>query len=75
MTFAYLSPSRSLWFKGEGHKKEELRVTRAQFDQGKSQTNYCFNYIDSSPPRQNGCHFADDSFQCLFMNEKFFISI
>ena len=27
------------------------------------------------PPRQNGCHFADDILRCIFMNEKFCISI
>ena len=32
---------------------------------------WCFN---SSPAGQNGCHFADDSFKCIFMNEKFCIS-
>ena len=31
--------------------------------------------INSSPPGQNGRHFADDSFKRNFMNEKFFISI
>ena len=29
----------------------------------------------SSPPEQNGHHFADDIFKCIFMNEKFCISI
>ena len=29
----------------------------------------------SSPPEQNGRHFADDIFKCIFMNEKFCISI
>ena len=28
-----------------------------------------------SSPGQNGCHFADDSFKCIFMNEKCLISI
>ena len=32
-------------------------------------------YINSSPPGQNGRHFADDSFKHIFMNEKCFISI
>ena len=31
--------------------------------------------INSSPPGQNGCHFADNSLKCIFMNEKFYISI
>ena len=32
-----------------------------------------FTTINSSPPGQNGRHFAD--FKCIFMNEKFFILI
>ena len=31
--------------------------------------------INSSPPGQNGCHFADDIFRCIFVNEKFCILI
>ena len=31
--------------------------------------------INSSPPGQNGCQFADNSFKRIFTNEKFFISI
>ena len=27
--------------------------------------------IDSSPPGQNGRHFADDIFRSIFVNEKF----
>ena len=27
----------------------------------------------SSPPEQNGCHFTDDIFRCIFLNEKFCI--
>ena len=29
--------------------------------------------INSCPPEQNGRHFADDVFRCIFMNEKFSI--
>ena len=32
-------------------------------------------YINSSPPGQNGCHFADNIFRCIFVNEKFCILI
>ena len=32
-------------------------------------------YVSSSPPRQNGPHFADDIFSCIFVNKKFCISI
>ena len=31
--------------------------------------------LDPSLPGQNGCHFADDIFKCIFMNEKFCILI
>ena len=31
--------------------------------------------VNSSPPGQNGCHFADDMFKFIFLNEKFYISI
>ena len=30
-------------------------------------------WINSSPPGQNGRHFADDIFRSIFMNEKFSI--
>ena len=32
-------------------------------------------YLNSSPPGQNGLHYADDIFRCLFLNEKFCILI
>ena len=31
--------------------------------------------INSSPHVQNGRHFADDIFRCIFVNEKFWILI
>ena len=31
--------------------------------------------VNSSPPGQNGRHFADGIFKCIFMNEKFCILI
>ena len=33
------------------------------------------NFINTLRPRQNGCHFADDSFKCIFLNENALISI
>ena len=30
-------------------------------------------FFNSSPPGQNGCHFADNIFRCIFVNEKFCI--
>ena len=32
-------------------------------------------WVNSSPPRQNGCYFTDDIFNCIFVNEKFCILI
>ena len=29
------------------------------------------NYLNSSSPGQNGCHFADDIFKYIFLNENF----
>ena len=29
--------------------------------------------INSSPPGQNGRHFADEVFRCIFVNEKLYI--
>ena len=31
--------------------------------------------INSSTPGQNGCHFADEGFKCIFVNEKFCTSV
>ena len=31
--------------------------------------------VNSSPPGQNGRHFADDIFRCIFVNENFYILI
>ena len=33
------------------------------------------NFINSSPPAQNGNHFADDVLTCIFLNENVWISI
>ena len=32
-----------------------------------------YSQINSSPPGQNGCHFADNIFNCIFVCEKFCI--
>ena len=29
----------------------------------------CEDQVNSSPPGQNGRHFADDTFRCIFVNE------
>ena len=37
---------------------------------------YVYTYlINPSPPGQNGRHFADNIFRCIFMNEKFYVLI
>ena len=36
---------------------------------------FLFGNVNSSPPGQNGRHFADDICKCIFMNEKFCILI
>ena len=33
----------------------------------------CGQPVNTSPPGQNGCHFADDTFRCISENEKFYI--
>ena len=35
---------------------------------------YSLCKINSSPPGQNGCHFADDMFKYIFLNENIRIS-
>ena len=32
---------------------------------------YFLSYLKTLRPRQNGCHFVDDIFKCIFLNEKF----
>ena len=33
----------------------------------------CWGTLNSLRPRQHGCHFADDSFKCIFLNESVWI--
>ena len=33
------------------------------------------SWINTLKPRPNGCHFADDTFKCIFLNEIFWIPI
>ena len=43
------------------------------------QTFYCHNHVrhrfNTLRPRQNGCHFADDTFKCIFFNKNVRIAI
>ena len=32
-----------------------------------------FNSVNSSPPKQNGRHFGDDVFRCIFVNKNFIV--
>ena len=34
-----------------------------------------FIFLNTLRPRQNGCHFADNIFKCIFLNENVWISI
>ena len=36
---------------------------------------FILDHINTLSPRQNGCHFADDSFKCIFLKENACISI
>ena len=36
---------------------------------------YRLESINSSPPGQNGRHFTEDIFGCIFVNQKFYILI
>ena len=35
----------------------------------------CYQYFNTLRPRQNGRHFPDDIFKCIFLNENVWISI
>ena len=56
------------WFNGQVlshvHKREERQDNK-----------WNISLFNSSPPGQNGRHFTDDIFKCIFMNEKFYILI
>ena len=47
-------------------------VTQSQWNQN---LNQCSQWLKPSPLGQNGHHFADHIFRCIFMNEKFCILI
>ena len=40
-----------------------------EYDIKESNVNMYHTILYSSPPEQNGRHFADDTFKCIFMNE------
>ena len=48
-----------------GENKETHRLPTSQF------LSSCL--FNSSLPGQNGCHFTDNIFRCIFVNEKFYI--
>ena len=50
-----------------------LRVNHA-VRYSRVQIQYIWN-TDTLRPRQNGCHFPDDIFKCIFLNESIWISI
>ena len=49
-------------------KQSCLRETTCKID--KLSTSVEIMSVNSSPPQQNGHHFADDIFSCIFVNEK-----
>ena len=48
-----------------------LTMRPGQYGRHSSDILKCIN----SPPGQNGRHFADDVFKCIFVSEKFYISV
>ena len=36
---------------------------------------YIYLFVNALRPEQNGHHFADDNFECIFMNEKVWMSV
>ena len=39
------------------------------------ENNAASSVVNSLRPRQNGCHFADDIFKCIFLNDNIWIQI
>ena len=84
MSFVIFPPQADLL-----KKNDELEALREQHDllkkmlyqqeQVRDQNYHNSSYwnwgFDSSTPGQNGCHFADDIFRCIFVTEKFCIFI
>ena len=65
--FAHATTAQLMW-----HVQIRDLIGSRQQGWSTNRTNWWFN---SSLPVQNGCHFADDIFKCIFMNEKFCILI
>ena len=65
--FAHVTTAQLLW-----HVQIRDLIGSRQQGWSTNRSNWWFN---SSLPVQNGCHFADDIFKCIFMNEKFCILI
>ena len=63
-----------LYFKGGPIDRRHICLTRIMYCFMGSflclATRMCFNTLR---PRQNGRHFADDTFKCIFLNENFWI--
>ena len=52
----------------------DLRSCGSPGRNGIRYTNYC-DVLNTLRPIQNGCHFADDRFKCIFLNGNIWISI
>ena len=52
-------------------------IIRTNEDQGEAQNMHItkLSIINTLRPRQNGCHFLDDVFKCIFLNENVWIWI
>ena len=52
-------------------------IIRTNEDQGEAQNMHItkLSIINTLRPRQNGCHFLNDVFKCIFLNENVWISI
>ena len=65
--------SMHLFVKGYGYMKPQITCVKPEV-----LYQYCIiydNYINTLRPRQNGRHFADDIFKCIFLNENVWIPI
>ena len=54
---------------------DRVRIIPAQISYLIFLVNYLVAYLNTLRPRQNGRHFPDDIFKCIFLNENAWISI
>ena len=61
-TFQKNTPDNWRW-------KKEPYDDNGVWDYGDNGARNTESILNSSPPGQNGCHFADDAFRCIFLND------